>query len=141
MADDYFVATGYNGLDVGGVAPVDDVFFGEQVGGGDTYGTQFVEGDNREPKFVPPFENEHDHIAVAYSQRLEIGGGFIAFAFDVGKCEINSFTLIVGPKQGFFIGGNARPFVNYVVPEIEAVGNFNFEILHEIFLRGERCLI
>ena len=141
MAEHDFVTTGHDGLDVGGIATVDDILFGQQVRGGDTHGTQLVESDNREPELKAAFEYEHHHVAVADAQRLEIGGSLVALAFDVGKGEVDALAPVVGPEQSLFVGLDVGPFVYDIIPEIEVFGYLYLEILHEIFLRGERGLI
>ena len=94
-----------------------------------------MEGDNREPKLETAFEDEHHHVAVADAQRLEVGGRFVALAFDVGKGKVDAFAPVVGPEQGLLVGLDAGPFVYDVIPEVEILGYLYLEILHEVFLR------
>ena len=59
-------ADAHNGFDACGLAAVDDVFGGEQVGGRDGGGAQAMEGQAGKPKLIASFEDEHDFIAPLY---------------------------------------------------------------------------
>ena len=96
-----------------------------------------MQGDDREPEFVTAFEYKHDHVAPFYSQWEEKSGGFVALAFDVGKCEIDVVVLFIGPAKRFFLRGDAGPFVYDIVSEVEIFGYIYTEVFNEIFLGGE----
>ena len=94
--------------------------------------------DNREPEFVTAFQDQHHHIAMSDSQRLEIGSRLIGVFLQIGKGEINMFALVVCPAQSLFVGG---PCIYYIISEIKVLGYFYLEILYKIFLRRKRRLI
>ena len=137
VPDDGCCAYGDNHLYVGRVAAVDDVFLGEQVGGGYAHGSDFVQCDNREPELIAAFEYEHHHVAAFDAERQEKRGGLVAFALDVGKGEVDVVVFLVGPAKGFFVGRDAGPFVYDVVSEVEILGYVYVEVFDEIFLRGK----
>ena len=97
--------------------------------------------DNREPEFVTAFQDQHDHIAMSYPQRLEIGSRLIGVFLQICKCEINMFAPVVCPAQSFFVGFFSGPCIYYIISEIKVLGYFYLEILYKIFLRRKRRLI
>src|SRR3712207_1600957 len=54
LQNDLF-AGGYNHFDIGGVASVYNVFFSQQMSGGNHRRSQFMKGDDAEPEFVTAF--------------------------------------------------------------------------------------
>ena len=61
----FFVAHRHYGAYGGGFTPILDVGIGEQMGGGNGYGAQFVKGSDGKPKLITALHNQHHHIAAA----------------------------------------------------------------------------
>ena len=80
------LADAYYGFDVGPGVAVYNVVLGKHVRGRNGHCTYLVEGQHRNPEFIASFEYEHHHVALAYAQLHEVGGGAVALFLDVGKC-------------------------------------------------------
>ena len=120
MVEHHIVAHSHDGTDRSRLATIDDIFVSEQVGGRDSHCSEFMECGDGKPELVATLHYQHHHIATAYAQLLEICRGLVALALDVGKRELLNIASLVGPKQGFAVGLNARPFVHHIVGEIES---------------------
>ena len=118
VGDDRFASTD-NHLDVGSIAAIDNIFLGEQVGGGDDHSTQLVECQDAEPELYAPLEDKHHHVAATNAQLLEVGGRQVTVVLHVGKGVLAVFALVVGPEQGWFVGFFSSPCIHYVVGEVE----------------------
>ena len=134
VLDHYVVAHCHYGLDVGRLAAIHDVVFSEHVGGGNDHSTELVECRDGKPELVAALHDEHHHVAVAYAELAEIGGGLVALTLYVAKSELVVLSLVVDPQQCVLVGGNACPFIDHVVGKIEVFGNFYVEVLFEVFV-------
>ena len=84
LQDDSFAGS-YDHLDVSSVATVDDIFFSQQMSGRNDGCSQFVKGDRAIPELVAAFQDQHNHVATADAQTLEIGSRHVCVTFHVGK--------------------------------------------------------
>ena len=84
LQDDSFAGS-YDHLDVSSVATVDDIFFSQQMSGRNDGCSQFVKGDCAIPELVAAFQDQHNHVATADAQTLEIGSRHVCVTFHVGK--------------------------------------------------------
>ena len=74
MVGHHLVTDGHDCLDAGGVAAVDDILAGEQMGGGYGHCAQFVEGKNREPELIAALQDEEHLVAASDADLLEERG-------------------------------------------------------------------
>lgn len=128
-------------LDSGRVAPVHDVFLGQQVSRRNHDRPQLVQGEDRKPEFVSPFENQHHHVALSDAETLEIGGRAVGLPLHVGERELNLRTLIVCPEQRFPVGLFLRVGVHHVIREVEILRDADMQVLSVILLRAEGRLL
>ena len=66
-----------NRLDIRCIATINDVFLCKQVSRRNCYCTQFMQSDDREPKFNTTLQNQHHHVAMANAETLKIRSGSI----------------------------------------------------------------
>ena len=102
---------------------------------------QLVQGEDRKPEFVSPFENQHHHVALSDAETLEIGGRAVGLPLHVGERELNLRTLIVRPEQRFPVGLFLRVGVHHVIREVEILRDADMQVLSVILLRAEGRLL
>jgi hypothetical protein len=124
-------------LDVRGVAAVDDIFGGEQVGGGNRYGAELVERQESGPELVPPLEHQHHGIPLADSRGPEYRGGLVRKALQVGVGEGGLGALLVAPDEGALVAARTGELVHDVVREVEGCRGLEGEAAGEILVGGE----
>ncbi len=137
MVGDDLLSGRDDGLDRRGIAAVDDILLGKQVGGGDHHGSEFVEREHREPEFIASLEDQHHGVALSDAEASEIGGRAVALALQVGEGEALFTPLVVGPEHGQPIGLFGGIDVHDVIGEIEMFGHPDMQVLPELLLRGE----
>ena len=65
LTDDILLAHADNGFHRRAVVAVDDVFFGQHVGGGDGHGTYLAEGKHGDPPLQAALQDEHHHVTMS----------------------------------------------------------------------------
>ena len=124
-------------LDSGRVAPVHGVFLGQQVSRRNHDRPQLVQGEDRKPEFVSPFENQHHHVALSDAETLEIGGRAVGFTLHVGKGELDLAAPVIRPQQRLLVGFLRRIGIHHVIGEIEIRGDADTEIPYVVLLGGK----
>ncbi len=137
LLNDKGVVDADNGADLGGVAPVDDVLFGQLQGAGNQNGPQLVQGCGADPILPPAAQDEHDHAALLHPQAFEEIGGLVGEALDVGEGEILLVALLIAPDQGLFLRLLFGPGVHHVKAEVEVLRHVHFIIGFEILVGVE----
>ena len=84
LQDDSFTGS-YDHFDIGSVAAIDNIFFGQQVGGRNDGCSQFVKGDGAIPELITAFQNQHHHVPTTDTQTLEVRSGHICVTLHFGK--------------------------------------------------------
>ena len=141
MIHDIFIAAADDSFDSGLLASVNDVLGGEQEGGGNGDGSDFVQGEHRCPELMTALEDEHHHVAFSDAEALKEGCRAVALLFELSESVANLLVLVVGPEHGKLVGGLFCPSVHHVAGEIEVCRNFEFKVFLEIFQRTECRLL
>ena len=121
-------------LDIRGVAAVDDVLGGEQVGCGDDDRAQLAAGGDQHPVFPATVEHAHDVVAAFYARGEQEIDHAVALLRELAEGDDFLLAFGVAPDESPLFGGYSRIFVHDVVREIEALGDGELHILCEIFI-------
>ena len=140
VAEDLRFTGADDGLNVGRIGAIDDVFLRQQVSGRDSHRAELMQRNDGEPELVASLEDEHHFVAAANAERLEIGGGTIRSLLDLCKSEVDVLALIVRPAEGASRRLLFGPSIDDVVSVVKVLGYADMEIVFEIFLRRERGL-
>ena len=140
VAEDLRLTGADDGLNVGRIGAIDDVFLRQQMGGRDSHRAELMQRNDGEPELVASLKDQHHFVAAAYAERLEIGGGTIRSLLDLCKCEVDVFAVIVRPAEGASRRLLCGPSIDDVVSVVKVLGYADMEIVFEIFLRRERGL-
>ena len=136
MISNHILSCTNNHLDIGSIATVNDILLGQQVSSRNSHRSQFMQSDDTEPELNTTFQYEHDHIAMADTQTLEIRSRSIGFFLQFGKRILMFHSLVIGPKNGFLVGLFGCPSIYHIVAEVKVYRNLYFEVLSKILLRG-----
>ena len=85
MLQDNSFAGGYDHFNIGSVATIDNILFGQQVSGGNDGCSQFVESDGAVPELITAFQDQHHHVATTDTQTLEVRSSHVRITFHFGK--------------------------------------------------------
>ena len=97
LADHIGIVHTNDGLDARARVPIYYVVFGQHVRGGNDDSTYLAQGQHHNPPLVAALENQHDRVALADAQRLQVGCGLVALLFQLFEGGANLFALVVGP--------------------------------------------
>ena len=93
------------------------------MGGGNGHGPQLVECQHGNPPLEAALQDEHDHVAAADAELLQVGSSLVAALLHVGKGESDLCPMFVGPEHGLLVGMLGRPYVHHIIAEVEILWN------------------
>ena len=121
-------------LDFSGIQTVDDVLSGQQIGGRNGDGADFVQCHSAYPVFPAAAQDEHNHCAFPDAQALKIVCGLVRQTGDVRKGERLFLAVVIAPHQRFLFRFLFRPFVHNVKAEVKVIGNVYTIVLFEVLV-------
>ena len=88
-----------DGLDRGTGITIHNIVFGEHVGCRDDDGANLAKGQHHNPPLVAALQNQHHRVALADTNRHEVGGSLVALFFQLLIGGTYLLALVVGPEQ------------------------------------------
>ena len=123
-----------NSLDISGIATENNIFFCEHVGCWNYSCTNFMQGNNGNPKLVAALQNEHYKVTTFNSNAAEIGGGSVSAFFEFTKAHHQLFVIIIAPDKGCSIWSTLGQNINNIITKVEVCRHLYFIVFKKIFI-------